>query len=1017
MHTVRERRIDVCVVSEPVIIPPAPRWFGSNNKRVGIYINTDSQAKVGYRLVRAGTYYVVVEFGNVHIMACYLPPSISHNEYAAALDAMGQICSDRTERLIVCGDFNARSLTWDSGLTNWRGELVEEWAALGELRLLNVGRNPTCIRQQGTSTIDLSWSTADLVGRLDWRILEVATLSDHVYVEMHMRVGGTSAPRLEDKRWNFKKMNTETFVEAIEWKCSEMTDARWSQLLAGQRVKWIRDTLFTACDESTPASNARPMRKKAHWWSEDIAKAREECTRAQRDWSRSKRRRNPEETARLNVVYKAKRKTLRRMIDAAKSESWRKLIASIDDNPWGLPYKLVLNKLRSLESDITLRMKHEDVLSLVEELFPTKDEALGYNDWSNFQWNDDDEITPGEVYRNIKKRQLANTAPGPDGVKTSVLKKIPDSMLDKIQECLTCCLREGVFPMEWKVANLVLIPKGEPNMGAVPKVRPICLLDDIGKIFERILADRILHWMNEHAVAQLSGSQFGFRKQRSTLDAIRRVAEETQESCEGASVTIAVCLDIKNAFNSLPWGRIREALKKKGLPDYLRRILDSYFSNRWIRFKTVEGRQSKKVTAGVPQGSVLGPLLWNVTYDEVLHTPLENRCKVIGYADDTIILATANNAASAAILAGIQTARVLLRINGLGLQVSENKTEVVIFHGRKTPEIIPPVVVGRSRITVGKKAKYLGVILDSRWSFEAHFEYMENKVSKVIRALGRLMPNLRGPDESKRRLYAHTLMSVALYGAPIWSGSLSASRKNGQIARRLFRLISIRVIAAYRSIAHDAATLLARIPPLNIIAEMYRKVFIRSRDLIAQGEWTKVKEREIKNMETVIMRRQWKLQLGGRETAGLRTVEAIVPQLDEWLDRSHGSLSFHLTQSLTGHGCFNTYLFRINKAESELCSQCGAGRDNAEHTLFRCESWNEDRNRAAIGLHMDEATFRNLSLRELVGIMLRREEDWKTITQFVETIMRRKEEEERFRQGQVRRAPRHFASSSDDSSV
>lgn len=138
-----------------------------------------------------------------------------------------------------------------------------------------------------------------------------------------------------------------------------------------------------------------------------------------------------------------------------------------------------------------------------------------------------------------------------------------------------------------------------------------------------------------------------------------------------------------------------------------------------------------------------------------------------------------------------------------------------MFHGKRTPEIIPPVVVGNSRIPVGNKTKYLGLILDSRLSFEAHFEYIETKVSKVTCALDRLILNLQGPEENKRRLYAYTLMSVVLYGVPIWSSSLSTSRRNKRVSCRLFRLIAIRVIAAYRSISHDAAIdyAMARIPP------------------------------------------------------------------------------------------------------------------------------------------------------------------------------------------------------------
>lgn len=144
------------------------------------------------------------------------------------------------------------------------------------------------------------------------------------------------------------------------------------------------------------------------------------------------------------------------------------------------------------------------------------------------------------------------------------------------------CLREGIFPTRWKIANLVFIPKGELKVGITLKVWLICLLDDISKIFERILVDTMLHWMDDHPTAQLSKNQYGFRKLKSTLDAIRQVVEETQDFRDGVAVPIAVCLDIKYAFNSLPWRIIREALKRKGFPVYLRRILDTYFSDRWI---------------------------------------------------------------------------------------------------------------------------------------------------------------------------------------------------------------------------------------------------------------------------------------------------------------------------------------------------------------------------------------------------------------------------------------------------
>lgn len=117
------------------------------------------------------------------------------------------------------------------------------------------------------------------------------------------------------------------------------------------------------------------------------------------------------------------------------------------------------------------------------------------------------------------------------------------------------------------------------------KVRPICLLDEIGKAFERIIDNRIKGWMSRHPEAQLSKHQYGFMEGRSTSDALIEVQNtviETQRKKGG--LTLAVGLDVANAFNSLPWRTIREAMRRKGFPDYIRRIIDNYLSNRTVEY-------------------------------------------------------------------------------------------------------------------------------------------------------------------------------------------------------------------------------------------------------------------------------------------------------------------------------------------------------------------------------------------------------------------------------------------------
>lgn len=214
----------------------------------------------------------------------------------------------------------------------------------------------------------------------------------------------------------------------------------------------------------------------------------------------------------------------------------------------------------------------------------------------------------------------------------------------------------------------------------------------------------------------------------------------------------------------------------KKFPPYLRRILYSYLKDRRIEYETKEGKEITveitDVERGVPQGSLLGPLLWILVYNRVLKDTMEDDCKVLGYVDDTIVLAEADSYEEAKIKASMQTERVIQEIRSLGLKMATEKTEAIVFKGRKGKRqpVEDIIKIDRESIKVEKKLKYLGVTLDSRLSFVEHLRYVEKKIVKVKRALGRLMPNLRGPSEGKRRLYWNVIQSVVMYGVPVCGG-------------------------------------------------------------------------------------------------------------------------------------------------------------------------------------------------------------------------------------------------------
>lgn len=208
---------------------------------------------------------------------------------------------------------------------------------------------------------------------------------------------------------------------------------------------------------------------------------------------------------------------------------------------------------------------------------------------------------------------------------------------DRLKRLFTNCLRTGQFPEKWKIGKLVLLRKAGRLAESPSAYRPICLLDEAGKLLKKIIAARLRRHLQETG-PDLADCQFGFREERSTIDAILRVRTITEEAVSRGEVAMGVSLDISNAFNTLPWDCIIGALKYHRVPLYLQSTI------RDCRGRSIQymGRQAiplqKVMERGVPQGSVLGPLLWNNGYNWVLRGALPPGLNLTCYADDTMVL-------------------------------------------------------------------------------------------------------------------------------------------------------------------------------------------------------------------------------------------------------------------------------------------------------------------------------------------------------------------------------------------
>lgn len=435
-----------------------------------------------------------------------------------------------------------------------------------------------------------------------------------------------------------------------------------------------------ACDTTLRRRTTQRTRRMTFWWTNEIATSSRKCTRFCRLLTRARKRKSAHEVEACRKQYCKARRELRLAIDRRIKESWEKC-AQVEFEPFRLGYKIVMGKLRGTAPPVTMSLPSPQVELIVDSLFPAVTKSLTCRPIRLNEDQDYPEFTSSEVQFAIRRATMKKKAPGLDGLNSTILGTLYLANPDRLRAVYNHCLREGVFPMRWKTARLVLLRKGNKPEGLPSSYRPLCLLDDVGKVLERLLAERL-----EDHIARtggLSEKQFGFRKGKSTIGALLALTRMAKSAAQKRELCAAISLDISNAFNTLPWRRVMDALEKRNVQTYLITMIQAYFSQRWVCYKTREGCQRKEVTCGVPQGSVLGPFLWNIAYDDIFQLALPLGVSLIGYADDTLIVATAKTAIEIQASANDALETVSAWISGAGLKLSVEKTEAVLLTTRK----------------------------------------------------------------------------------------------------------------------------------------------------------------------------------------------------------------------------------------------------------------------------------------------------------------------------------------------
>lgn len=200
------------------------------------------------------------------------------------------------------------------------------------------------------------------------------------------------------------------------------------------------------------------------------------------------------------------------------------------------------------------------------------------------------------------------------------------------------------------------------------------------------------------------------------------------------------------------------------------------------------------MTCGVPQGSVVGPHLWNVTYDSVLRSRMPESELLVGYADDTALLVRASTEMELIWETETALCRLTVLIENKGLTLAQEKIEAVLLHTRRNLRNIS-FQMGGIHIKSKSSVKYLGVTFERGCRMVEHVKMVAVKAQKSATALCRLMPNIGGPRSSARRVLGSVVHSVLLYAVPIWQRELTYKKSRKKL-EQVQRRVSLRICNA-----------------------------------------------------------------------------------------------------------------------------------------------------------------------------------------------------------------------------
>ena len=729
------------------------------------------------------------------IVGCiYRPPNSNLEKFNESMENILRNISLRKRDIYILGDFNINLLNSDTHSNT--SDFIDMMFSTSFLPLIN---RPTRISDNSATLIDNIYTNHRFNSGTYMSGILPSDISDHFTI-FHLIKTDKSIWQNTDHS-TYKRIVNETTIEAFKnnLKCTNWDIFNESDDANNAYVKFMK--IFTDLHDSTfPLKKTKPLKDtpKKPWITPGLL-----TSIKQKNYLYKKLKLNNDSSFR--DCYKTFKNKLTTLLRVAEKNYYKKQLDYNKNNmakTWNT-LRTIINRKRTLHHKLTFnddgkkisdnkhiaKLFNKYFLNAPKELikkFPsqTKDPQSYLPE----RTNNSIYFTPVTEYEILKiMSTLNNSSPGHDNINIKMFKNVIDYIITPLTYICNLSIKNGTVPNDLKIAKVIPIHKkgAKDNFG---NYRPISVLPALSKIFEKLIYNRLVCFLEKNNV--LHEQQFGFRQNYSTSLAINALVNKFHESIECNNFMLGIFIDLSRAFDTLSHEILCNKLNHYGIRGIALEWIRDYLSNRkqYVIYNNVKS-PIENVVMGVPQGSILGPLLFLLYVNDMSN--VASNLSFIQYADDTSIFVKGSSLLSISNIMnnGMKQVNEWLKNNKLSLNVSKTNYMIMSGKGKNFNENDCEIMIDNYTLKCVDRIIFLGLILDNKFTWKYHIDHIYKKVCRTIGLItkARIILDI----DSIVMLYNAIVKPYFIYCNIIWGNTFTTYlKKLEKLQKKILRVMT-----------------------------------------------------------------------------------------------------------------------------------------------------------------------------------------------------------------------------------